>query len=202
MRAVMTLRRIAGTCAVLALAACASAEPAPQDTYYRVDTGVPGAQAARVVLPGVVVVERFAVEGLTSGRAINYVDAASPNRLQQYFYHHWAEPPNVMLRDALVAYLRGSGAVETVITPAVRTDANYAVTGAINTLERRMGPAISALVELEIAVTEFDSGDLVHVGTYRAEVPADGAAIDDTVVAFNRALADIFARFVADVTRK
>jgi ABC-type uncharacterized transport system auxiliary subunit len=184
------------------VAACAAGTPAPQDQYYRIDGGVPEARLASPVAPGVVMVDRFAVEGLTSGRAINFVDPAQPNKLQQYFYHHWAEPPNVMLRDALVTYMRESGAVETAITPVVRTDADFVVTGSINKLERRLGSPITALIELEIAVTRFDDGDLLHVGTYSAEVPAEGPGIDDTITAFDRGLADIFQQFLSDAIQK
>ena len=83
-----------------------------------------------------------------------------------------------------------------------RTDADFVVTGSINKLERHMGAPITALIELEIAVTRYDDGTLLHVGTYSAELPAEGASVDATVSAFNQGLADIFEQFLSDAIQK
>jgi len=197
------LKRIAtGAVVVLGLAACGSSAPAPQDQYYRANPGTPTANTSHAILPGVVMVERFAAEGLTSGRAINYVDPASPNQLKQYFYHHWSEPPNVMLRDTLVRYLRDSGAATTVVTPAVRVASDYTINGAVHILERRLGPPITAVIELEFSVTDTAKGTLLHVDTYRTEMPANGATLDETISAFNAGLADIYGKLLADLSRR
>ncbi|MHC8510167.1 MAG: ABC-type transport auxiliary lipoprotein family protein [Rhodospirillales bacterium] len=188
-------------CALLALglAACAGGGQAPQDSYYRVDAGAPPSALNGGALDGVLAVDRFAADGLTSGRAIVFVDPKTPNQMKQYFYHHWSEPPNVMLRDELVRYLRAVGAAETIITPEIRIDPVYALSSRIHALERRLGEHGTAVVELEFALSEPATGRLLLNKTYKAEVPAAGPALDDSIAAFNEGLADIFARFAADL---
>ncbi|MHC8510409.1 MAG: ABC-type transport auxiliary lipoprotein family protein [Rhodospirillales bacterium] len=197
-------------CALAALgpAACAGGGQAPQDSYYRVDAGAPpgvlnGGALGGGSLNGVLAVERFAAEGLTAGRAIVYVDPKTPNQMKQYFYHHWSEPPNVMLRDELVRYLRAANAAETIVTPEIRVEPGYALSGRIHALERRLGDSDTApdtaVVELEFALAQPATGRLLLNKTYKAEVPAAGGTLDDSVAAFNEGLSDIFARLAADL---
>jgi len=63
------------------LAGCAQPS-VPQDRYYRITA--PAASGGGTLLPGTVEVERFGAEGLTSGRAIIYVENGAPDTLLEY----------------------------------------------------------------------------------------------------------------------
>jgi len=182
--------------AALMLAGCAQA-PVPQDRYYRISAPAPA--AGSVLLAGTVEVDRFDAEGLSSGRAIIYVESDAPDTLQEYNYDFWYKPPGDMLRDAVVDYLRASNTARNFVTPEMRVKADYLLTGRIQMLETVRGHKPKAVVALEMAVTDLRTNAMRLVRSYRVEVPAENGSINAAVAAVNQGVADIFARFLADL---
>ena len=182
------------------LAAC-NQPPLPQDTFYRLQVDLPGVAAATPRLNGTLEVERFVADGLTAGRPIVYSRSDRPHELQEYHYHFWTEPPPIMLRDQLIAYLRASRVATAVVTPELRVAADYVLAGKITRLERVVGAAPRAVVELELGVRETDNDRLLFVDTYRDEEAASGDSVGAAVAALNVALARIYARFAADLKK-
>lgn len=180
----------------LLAAGCAQA-PVPQDRYYRISAPTP--TGGGLILPGTVEVDRFGAEGLTSGRAIIFVDENGAETLQEYNYDFWHKPPGDMLRDAMIDFLRGSNAARNFVTPEMRADADYLLTGRIQALETVRGPAPKAIVALELAMTDGKTGAVRLVRSYRVEVPASDGSVKAAVAAANQGVADIFARFLGDL---
>lgn len=182
--------------AALMLAGCA--QPAvPQDRYYRIVAPAP--TNSGIVLAGTVEVERFGAEGLTSGRAIVYVDSDTPDTMQEYNYDFWHKPPADMLRDAIVDYFRASNAARNFVMPEMRADADFLLTGRIQSLETVRGRDPKAIVALELAVTDLRTNTVRLVRSYSADVPARDGSVNAAVAAVNQGVADIFARFLSDL---
>ncbi len=206
----MIKRFIAPTLAVVVivlaggLAAC-SQPPLPKDHFYRVLISPPQTDKADKAGPrfkGGLEVARFAVEGITAKLPIVYSDAANPNEVMAYTYHMWTEAPEAMLSGQLVNYLRAAGVADTVVTPEARIDAAYVVSGRIKRFERIIGAASKGLVFLELSLRERKNNKLIYMNPYRAEIKASEDGVGGAVAALNKGVAQIFARFTADITGK
>jgi len=171
--------------------------PVPQDRYFRIIAPAP--VAGGLLLPGTVEVDRFGAEGLSSGRAIVFIADDGADTLQEYNYDFWHKPPSDMLRDAIVDYLRVANAAQNFVTPEMRADSDYLLTGRIQALETVRGSSPKAIVALELAVTDSRMGKVKLVRSYRAEVSASDSSVKAAVAAANQGVADIFARFLNDL---
>ena len=197
-----------------------SAPPVPRDHYYRVMVappsraasqtasiegaailGRPGSGADVVAFPGVLSVAQLEAEGLLRERPLLYSTTGSAYEMQQHDYHYWMDPPTRMLQVQLVDYLRASGLARSVVTPDLRIKADYEVSGRIKRLERLLGggPA-RVVVELELSLVARAQNDLIVIGTYGAEAIAGDDGVESSVLALNRALGQVFERFLADAT--
>lgn len=193
--------RILALAAVACIATACASGPAPRDHYYRLVAASPPALASPVI-DGTVEVDRVRVEAISQGRRILYRDAANPGEIAQYTYHHWVDPPNVMLQEQLVTYLRDAGAAPSVVTPAVNVDADYRISGRLVRFERLLnGANPGVVVEIELVLTRRADDALLLLETYREERTAAGSGVSEAVDAFDAAVTAIFARFVADIPR-
>ena len=180
--------------AVVGLAACAQPET-PEDRYYRLQTPLTKATAAPV-LAGTLQVDRFQVDGLVGRSQIVYVANGKGHELQTYHYHHWTEPPAILLQDQLIAYLRAAGVADHVVSPEMRVDVDYVLTGKVKRLEQVTGTDPKAVAEVEVGIRRVRDGKLMLLRSERAEAPAASAAVGDGVAAMNAAISDVFARIV------
>lgn len=194
----MTMIRNTAAMLVLAagLAACAQPET-PEDRYYRLDVSGPAKALDKPVLAGTVQVDRFSVDGLIGQSQIVYVANGKGHELQTYHYHYWTEPPAILLQDQLIAYLRAAHVADHVVTPEMRVDVDYVLTGKVKRLEQVTGGAPKAVVELEMGLRRAADGKLMYLATERAEAAAASETVGDGVAAANTALATIYARVVA-----
>ena len=186
-----------------ALGACAQ-PPVPQDTFYRLEVGAPEKVLSALRFQGTLEIERLSADGLTAGRPIVYSRSDRPRELQEYHYHFWTEPPPVMLRDQLVAYLRSAKVASAIVTPEMRVAVDYAITGKIKRLERVIGAspgAAKAVVELELGVRQTAGERLLFLDTYRVETAAAADTVSAAVDAMNEGLNRVFALFVADLSK-
>lgn len=193
-----TLLRNATAWALLAagLAACAQPET-PEDRYYRLDVAQPSRALEKPVVAGTLQVDRFAVDGLVGQSQIVYVADGKGHELQTYHYHYWTEPPAILLQDQLIAYLRAAHVADHVVTPEMRVQVDYVLTGKVKRMEQVAGAKPKAVVELEMGLRRVSDGKLMYLATERAEAPAASETVSDGVAAANAALAEIYARVVA-----
>ncbi|NNG02600.1 MAG: ABC transporter [Inquilinus sp.] len=186
---------------LLTVAACAGgAGEVPRDRYFRLDIAAPAAERA-APLAGALLVTRLDAEGLMRERPLVYSADASALAVEQDDYHFWIEPPTRLLQAELVDYLRAAGIAETVVTPELRIRSNYEIVGTIRRFERVLGegrPKVA--VELELALIDLAGDRLRAVDTYAVVIDCPDRRIETSVVAFNRAVAEIFDAFVADIS--
>ncbi len=182
---------------VALVAACAPQPPAPQDRYYRIDVEHPATGSLQI--PGTLEMGPFSAEGLVAGRAIIHVESEGATTLQEYNYDFWAEPPGIMIRDELMSYLRSAAAAATIVTPEMRADADYVLSGRVSRLEMVRGPTPKAYVELEIAVTRESNGKVRLVKSYGLSVAAADGTVKAAVDAANQGISAIFDQFLKDL---
>ena len=184
----------------LFLAACGSPPAAPEDHYYRLQLAPPQNPLAAAALQGTLEIKPFVGDGLEAGRPVVYSYSGKPNELREYHYHFWTQPPTIMLRDQLVTYLRAAKVAKTVVTPEMRVEPEYVLIGKIKRLERIVGTPSKAALELELGLRRTESGALLLLKTYGIEATAEGDSVGAAVAALNRALSEIYAKFVTDLS--
>lgn len=189
--------RWAAIAGLAALAACAQPE-VPTDKYYRLSVDSPAAGAA-TLFKGTIEVERFVADGLVAGRPIVYTEPGQSYRLQEYHYHFWTEPPTIMLRDQLIAYLRAARVADAVVIPEMRVEPDYILAGKVKRLEKVAGAAPKAVLHMELALRRASGGKLVFLDTYEAELDAENNSVDAAVMALNKALGQVYAKFLNDL---
>ncbi len=194
------IRLILSLIALVGVSGClGSAPPVPRDHYYRILVPAPDAAASGRRLPGVLSIQLFEADGLLRERPLVFSATGRSHMMQQHDYHHWTDPPTRMLQGQLAGYLRKSGLAETVVTPDLRVRPDFLINGRIKRLEHVLGggsPRVFA--ELELALIRRADDNLILLDTYAAEEPSRGAGIEASISALNRAVAKIFARFLAD----
>ncbi len=186
----------------LLLTACGGTQaPVPEDHFYRLKVAAPKAPRAQPRFNGTLEVQRMIADGVIAGRPIVYSEAGKELEVLEYHYHFWTEPPIVLLMDQLVTYLRAANMAETVVSAAMRADADYAVSGKIKRLEQVRGAKTRAIVEVELALLKKPDGKILFVRNYIDSEAASGEDVAAAVQAMNTALGRIYARFTADISK-
>ena len=184
------------------LTACGSAPPVPEDQYYRLQAIYASEPLTTKPLAGTIEVDRFVADGLTSERAIVYSDIQKPNQVRAYHYDFWIKPPTVMLRDELVSFLRKSKISDAVVTPEMRVNAEYALTGKIKHLEQvKMESGYRTILEVELGLRHPNTGKLLFLDTYRLENDALGSSVGAAVNSLNTALSIIYSEFLTSISK-
>lgn len=178
------------------VSACAAPPPVPEDKFYRLDTTAtaPG----EMTLDGVVEVNRFVASGSLANRPLLFAEPGS-NAVSEYHYHFWIEAPPTMLQGALVSYLRSTKAAKRVVTPEMRVTPDYTVMGRVLRLEIVRGAEPSGAVTFELSLRREADGELLVLGEYRSEIASGPNGIQTDVAAIEKAVNDVFTRFVADI---
>ena len=184
---------------LLLLGGClSSAPPVPRDHYYRVLVPAP-ARSDVPILKGVLAIAPLEADGLLRERPLVYSASGESYEMQQHDYHYWTDPPPRMLQIQLIDYLRRSGLAATVVTPDLRIEADYVLSGRIKRLERLLGGGPPRVVaEIELALVESSSKRLILVRSYDAEVLSADESVAASITALNTALTRIFESFLTD----
>lgn len=186
--------------AVIGLTTC-SQPPVPRDQFYRLGSTMPQRALEQPALDGTLSVARLRADGLIGQRPILFATREQPNRIEQHNYLYWFESPPVMLRDALIDYLRAANAATVVVSDEDRRDAGCELTGSVRRIEHVItgGEPSVAVVEIEFLLRRVNGNSVLMHRTYRAEQAALDLTMDSTVDAFDEALGALFGRFVAEV---
>ena len=190
--------RIVSLIALVALAGCAAAPPAPQDQFYRLvvdDVSF----ASSSPLMGTVVVRRLSADGVLDQRAIAFADTASPQSLKHYNYHFWSDPPTHLVQQFLVSRIRQRALAEVVVALEVGVDGDYEVFGRIRRFEHLRHIHGEAVVALELGLMRIDDRQIVLLKDYQAMQTVDGDSPAGAVHAINAALEQVVTRFLNDL---
>lgn len=185
-------------CTGMILASCAASPPA-KEVYYRFLEASP-ADPSGPFIAGTLRVERLRAEGILSERALLFSREDSPGKVEQYRYHHWAEPPARLVTQGLIQYLQQAKVADKVIAADIRTEVDYSVDGELLRLERVIGNSTSrASVEMLLRLQKFESRELVLQKRYQETVAVQEDNLVAVVDALSLARERIYRRFVEDL---
>lgn len=180
-----------------ALFGCMSGSP-PRDNFYHLSELSVSTLSADGPIEGVIDVPPFRAAGIVNERSILF--RSGSNQLSQYSYHHWFEPPGVLLQRSIIDALRRAKAFEMVTSPEMRLDRDYELLGHLRRFEH-VPAASSAIVELEISVRSVRGNDALILKTYSAEIPVSGRGVDAAVAGLSEAMSSIVAELLGDLSR-
>lgn len=195
-KAGINLSRRFAVLGVLVLTACMSGPP--RDNFYHLTELPVSAPLPGGPIEGVIDVPPFRAAGIVNERAILFRTGA--NKLSQYSYHHWFEPPGALLQRAVIDALRRAEAFEMVTSPEMRLDRDYELLGNLRRFEH-VPATSSAIVEMEISVRLVRGNEAIVLKTYSAEIPTSGGGVDGAVAGLSGALGSIFAELMGDLAQ-
>lgn len=193
------MKRLGLFLAAALLTACATAPLPPKEVFYRFDpvTDIPTGPR---VIDGNLRLEPIRAQGILSERAILFSQADSPNRLEQYRYHHWEKPPAQLITEALLETLQASGLASQVVPADVRSRADFSIDGELLRLERILAKKQDAVtVELLLRLKRYSSRELVLQKRYAETIEVSDDNLPDVITAMSAARQAIFMRFLQDV---
>ncbi len=182
--------------AALAIVSGCGSATVPEDFFYRLNIEVPAPAISEPVVSGTVEVDRFLADGLLTNRPIAFTSRGQESQLQTYHYHFWTEPPAIMLQNALAAYARTRKFARAVVTPEMRVDADFVISGKLRRMEQITDGTGAVVVEMEIALRDLRSAKLIHIGTYRAEIETPNQTVRAAVDTITDAVTEIFDKFL------
>ena len=180
------------------LLGCAGSAP-PATVYHRLEVAAP-TRGAGPLLAGVVAVARPEASDVLHGRAMAVANAERESRIERSRYAFWADPPSVLVQQALAADLRAAGVAERVVVPRRGERPSHVVSGRLHRFERIVGGTDRVVVKLELALRDTAARQTRVDRIYEVEESASSGTTEAAVDAFARALATVFARFRADVS--
>ena len=184
----------------LVLTGCLGGPPSP-DYFYRLNVADPEARLDPAPLQGTLQVTRPWADALTSERHLVYRKNDSISQLNHHAYHRWVDSPTLLLQQEMTHYLRKAGLAQQVVTPEMRTKADYALSCRIAKLERVLDQSPRVILELELGITSIKDRRTVLLRTYREEEPTTDLEVDTSIEAYNQALSTILHRFITDASK-
>jgi cholesterol transport system auxiliary component len=184
----------------LVLTGCLGGQPSP-DYFYRLNVADPETRLDPVPLRGTLQVTRPWADALTSERHLVYRKDDNISQLNHHAYHRWVDSPTLLLQQEMTHYLRKAGLAQQVVTPEMRTKADYALSCRISKLERVLDQNPRVILELELGITSMNDRRTVLLRTYREEKPTTDLEVGTSIEAYNQALATILHRFITDASK-
>lgn len=187
---------------VLVTGCLGAAPPVPKDEFHRIIVAEAAPAPSRVPVIGVISVAPFDADGLLRERPLVFATSDSGLSLRQHDYHHWVDVPSRMLHAQLVSFLRASGLARLVVTPDLRVTSEFEIRGRVKRLEQRLEdgrPMVTAA--LEFALVRLSDRHPLVIDSYSVELTSPDASVDASVATLNRAMSEIFGRFLQDARR-
>lgn len=183
----------------LLLNGCLGGQPSP-DYFYRLHVPAPETRLDPTPLNGTLQVTRPWADALTSERHLVYRKGNNISQLNHHAYHRWIDSPTILLQQEITQYLRKAGLAQQVVTPEMRTKADYALSCRMAKLERVLDQSPRVILELELGITSMKDRRTLLLRTYREEQPATDPEVTSSITAYNQALSNILQRFISDTS--
>lgn len=182
--------------ATVALTACTTPPPLPDDNFYR----LPMAEklAPRAGFNGSLFLEPPTAAGVRSGRSILYSDDPEGIRINRYHHQFWEAPPAELLRRQLRAYLQ-QAFPEADIQVVSATGAEYRLRTQLLRYEQLRGEPTRAVVSVHAQLLERSNSEPILDRQYEQEIGAQGSSMDATVQAFSEAIREIVHELTTDI---
>jgi ABC-type uncharacterized transport system auxiliary subunit len=161
-------------------AACGSSRPMK---YYTLDVTPEPRQASAPKFPLTLLVARVAGSHLYRDDRLVY--GMSPEELETYEYHRWAEPPVDMIQDSLIESLRATGDFRSVSAVASNLRGDYLLRSRLDAFEEIDKPQLAARFTIQLELFDPKSGATVWNGSYSHDQPVSGKKVDDVIAALD-----------------
>ena len=185
---------------LLLLSGCLGGQPSP-DYFYRLNLPDPATHLDPSPLNGTLQVTRPWTDALTSERHLVYRKDGNTAQLNHHAYHRWVDSPTLLLQQEMTQYLRKAGFAPQVVTPKMRTKADYALSCRIAKLERVLDQSPRIILELELGITSLKNRRMLLLRTYREEIQTRNLEVAASIKAYNQALSNILHRFITDTSK-
>jgi ABC-type uncharacterized transport system auxiliary subunit len=185
---------------VLALAACAS-DPLPDYRYYKtVQTSVPKA-FAQSLIASALEIEPLRADGVFGERPIVYSFADEPQKLSQYHYQLWTDPPGTWIQRRMIDRLILMNIADTVTARANVRERPAKMLGLIEELQRikQNDGRWQVLVSLRIRVDLSAGRQRLLEKSYRRSMIVNDDSMASSVEAFGAVIDEITDSLAADV---
>jgi len=173
-------------------------QPAPEIREYRLDYVAPAVTDAP--LPVILGVPALRVAAVYDRQAIVYREGE--NATGTDFYNRWSANPGAMVADLLARDLADSGAYRSVQRGPSLLPADYLLTGEIEEIEERVGPAgCTAHLRMRLTVARASgANDAVRLAkTYAGDEPCACRQPRALAASMSRALERISTQLQQDV---
>ena len=185
---------------ILLLSGCFGGQSSP-DYFYRLNVAAPETKLDPSPLQGTLQVTRPWADALTSERHLVYRKDNNISQLNHHAYHRWIDSPTLLLQQEMTRYLRKAGLAQQVVTPEMRTKADYVLSCRIARLERVLDQSPRVILELELGITSMKDRRTLLLRNYREEYPTTNLEVASSINAYNQALANILHRFISDTSQ-
>ena len=175
--------------------------PLPDYRYYRPKDINPPVALTRPAIESVLQVDGFRADGVFGERPIAYSAEAEPQRLLQYHYQLWTDPPGAILQRRFIDVLAAMKVASSVTARASLRAEPYKLSGFIERLERvkRASGSWEVVVKLRIRV-ESPRGTLPLLEQiYERKSAASGDSISESVELLGSAVDDIAESVARDL---
>lgn len=184
----------------LLVSGCLGGQPSP-DYYYRLNVPDPETKLDPAPLAGTLQVTRPWADALTSERHLVYRKDNNISQLNHHAYHRWIDSPTLLLQQEMAQYFRKAGLAQQIVTPEMRTKADYALSCRIARLERVLDQSPRVILELELGITSMKDRRTLLLRNYREEYPTTNLEVASSINAYNQALSKILHRFIRDTSQ-
>ncbi len=182
------------------LTGCLGGQPSP-DYFYRLNLADPETRLDPAPLAGTLQITRPWADALTSERHLIYRKNDSTSQLNHHSYHRWVDSPTLLIQQEITQYLRKAGLAQHVVTPEMRTKADYALSCRIAKLERVLAQPPRVVVELELGITSMKDRRTLLLRTYREEETTEDLNVGSSIEAYNQVLSAVLDRFLVDASK-
>jgi len=185
---------------LLLLSGCLSGQPSP-DYFYRLNLPDPTTRLDPSPLNGTLQVTRPWADALTAERHLVYRKDGNASQLNHHAYHRWVDSPTLLLQQEMTQYLRKAGLAPQVVTPKMRTKADYVLSCRIAKLERVLDQSPRVILELELGITSMKDRRTILLRTYREELQTRNLEVAASIKGYNQALSNILHHFMTDASK-
>jgi ABC-type uncharacterized transport system auxiliary subunit len=198
----LTIRRLAIglMTAVISLTACAGKIRYP--SYYVLNLPAPVSRAnPPASILGSVAVREFSAPRFLREGPIAYRE--SPEQLDFYDYHRWAEDPRRMVTLAMVRQMQAQGLFRSVDLFDGRGSPDCLMTGAIDHLEEvDQGPQVSIEVALSARLINLRTGEVLWQGASSKNSKLEQRSVPGIVSEMSREVSDMVEGLVSSMQNR
>jgi cholesterol transport system auxiliary component len=172
--------------ALVGLAGCAGKIRYP--SYYVLNVPLPrSANDPPKQVLGRVIVREFSAPRFLREGSIAY--RPSPEQLDFYNYHRWAEDPRRVVTQAMAREIQARGLFESVGASDNRLSSDWSISGTLDHLEEvDQGSKVSIEVNLSAQLTNLRTGEVLWQGTATKTATLDQRSVAGVVSAMSREL--------------